>query len=131
MTPEPKHYWASGMRPEAAQKYLLDLCGSESQNYTEFPEEVTCERCLASLRAGRGAPGTRPQEEAASPAPASAPVAMDPNGVLDRELRAAVLKEREDIIEYIQGLITLDKIGLQARVALRQVAEEIKKRPAP
>lgn len=54
---------------------------------------------------------------------------MDPNGVLDREVRAAVLKEREDIIEFIQGLITLDKLGLQARVALRQVAEEVKKRP--
>jgi hypothetical protein len=129
MSNEAKHYWASGMRPEQAQKYLLDLCGSESQNYTENPEEVTCERCVAALRAGRGASGTRPQEEAASPPPAPVPVAVDPNGVLDREVRAAVLKEREDIIEFVQGMLTLDGVSLNSRVLLRQLVVDIRKRP--
>lgn len=50
------HYWASGMPRVQAQLYLLDLCGSDSNEYTERPEEVTCERCLAALRADFSAP---------------------------------------------------------------------------
>lgn len=128
-TPEPKHYWSSGMSPEVAQKYLLDLCGSESQNWTENAAEVTCAKCTAALRAGRGAAGIGPQEPAASVAPSPVPVDADPNGVLAREVRAAVLKEREDIIEFIQGMLTLGARTPVSSYVLRQVVEEIKRRP--
>lgn len=75
------HYWASGMPRKEAQLYLLDLCGSDSQQYTETEAEVTCERCLAALRLDRAPPKPPP----------------DPNGVLDRAVRAAVLQEHSAI----------------------------------
>lgn len=126
-----KHYWASGMQPEQAQQYLLDLCGSDSQNYTDDPKEVTCERCLAALRAGRGAPGTQPQAGAEGQAPAPGSCAVPANGVLDREVRDAVLKEREDIIQLIKTTMVLSYSFADTlkREPFRQLVEQIRKRP--
>lgn len=50
------HYWASGMPRSEATSYLRDICGSDSADFSEVEREVTCERCLAVLRAGQGTP---------------------------------------------------------------------------
>lgn len=100
-----KHYWSSGMPRKEAQLYLLDLCGSDSQNYTEYPEEVTCERCLAALRAGSGASGTGAQTSAPS-APEAPPgfvaVAAPREPLKDT---IALLKKRKEFETELQHLI--------------------------
>jgi hypothetical protein len=106
---EPKHYWASGMPRKEAQSYLNDLCGDTSCNYTETESEVTCDRCLAVLR---GEPS----------------VVADPNGVLDRSVRAAVLKEREEILLVARAMHALDS-NPDYRSACRHLIDEIKRRP--
>lgn len=98
------HYWSSGMPRKEAQLYLLDLCGSDSQQYTERPEEVTCERCLAALRAGSGASGAG--------ASSSAPRAPEGDGALVAVAAAPtfqstieLLKKRKEFEYELQHLI--------------------------
>lgn len=91
------HYWASGMPRGRAQLYLLDLCGSDSNEYTERPEEVTCERCLAALRADPrpAAPGAA--TEAPGPLGSSGPVIFVAGPSVAEQVRDAVLKVAQEV----------------------------------
>jgi hypothetical protein len=115
------------MPRKEAQLYLLDLCGSESQSYTEREEEVTCERCLAALRAGTGPASPTAPASAPGPLDASVPVAVVENGVLDRAVRSAVLKEREEVIEFVQAITALT-MHPHIKAMLRQITAELKRR---
>lgn len=103
---EPKHYWKLGMTPPQAQAYSADICGEESDNYTEVESEVTCERCLVALR-DRSRP---PQVEEAPSAPASVPGPIAQTGAdiryvpadLEAQIHAAVVAERLAIIHIIE-----------------------------
>lgn len=131
MTPvETKHYWASGMPRKEAQLYLLDMCGSESQNYTENEAEVTCERCLAALRASSGPASPTAPASAPGPLDASVPSVVVENGVLDRAVRAAVLKERDEILDELVCAMVLAFPDTKhpARGVVRQVVQVIRRR---
>lgn len=127
------HFWASGMRREVAQNYLLDLCGSDSQNFTEYEAEVTCERCLAALRLGT----IPPLSSQSAPAGAPGPIPEEPQVIeyvgspVAEQVRAAVLKEREEIIQLVKTVMVLaypNYVDTRHRDPFRKVVEEIRKR---
>jgi hypothetical protein len=120
------HYWKLDMPRAEAAKYTQDLCGDEGSNYTENEAEVTCERCVAALRARPGPPGGRPEGEAPSavPSPSGEVHTLAPD--LAQHVRDAVVKERLEIVDLIVRVQS--DMNIPRPLVVRRILERIGKR---
>ena len=123
------HYWASGMPRAQAQLYLLDLCGSDSNEYTERAEEVTCERCLAALRADSGPASLEAPAGAPGPLGSSGPVIFVAGPSVDEQVHAAVLKVAQEV--HAQCIVAANSRDSEAanavecNVSIQDITDEV------
>ena len=107
------HYWALGMTRRGETRKLHDnLCG-DIGSFTSTPEGVTCERCAGLLKAE------------SAPPPATPPTFVR-GALVAEQVRAAVLKEREECAELVKTMIVL---AYPERSFIRSIVDEIRRRP--